>query len=190
MDLSGSMQGAGGVGGLLAVTEGSETYYPTYDGNGNVSEYLQWLADDPATEEVDDEVVVSVAHYEYDPFGNDVTPLAKKGSKHDDFDHRFSTKPMDADTGLYYYGYRYYDPVTGRWPSRDPMAERGGINLYVFVDNNSAGSFDYLGLATKCCCGGKAFNTKRKCCLGGKTVEGNNRCVIRILIGNKCRGLE
>ncbi|PAW75658.1 MAG: hypothetical protein B9S38_00745 [Verrucomicrobiia bacterium Tous-C4TDCM] len=35
-----------------------------------------------------------------------------------------------------YYGYRYYDPVTGRWPSRDPIEERGGINLYGFVGND------------------------------------------------------
>jgi hypothetical protein len=40
MDLSGSMQGAGGVGGLLAVKSGATIHFPTYDGNGNVSEYL------------------------------------------------------------------------------------------------------------------------------------------------------
>ena len=44
MDLSGSMQGAGGVGGLLLITDhlalGTPSFFPTYDGNGNVSEYL------------------------------------------------------------------------------------------------------------------------------------------------------
>lgn len=108
MDLSGSAQGAGGVGGLLAVKEGSSTYYPTYDGNGNVSEYLN----SSSTVE---------AHYEYDAFGN---TLVAGGSKKNNFLHRFSTKPLDDETGLYYYGYRYYDPVTGRWPSRDPIGER------------------------------------------------------------------
>ena len=34
------------------------------------------------------------------------------------------------------YGYRYYDPLTGRWPSRDPIGERGGWNLYRFVGND------------------------------------------------------
>ena len=43
------------------------------------------------------------------------------------------------------YGYRYYDPVTGRWPSRDPIGERGGVNLYTFVGNDGVGSFDYMG---------------------------------------------
>ncbi len=45
-----------------------------------------------------------------------------------------------------YYGYRYYDPVTGRWPSRDPIEERGGVNLYGFVGNSAISSWDFLGL--------------------------------------------
>ena len=44
------------------------------------------------------------------------------------------------------YGYRYYDPVTGRWPSRDPIEEEGGINLYGMVGNDVVGSWDYFGL--------------------------------------------
>jgi RHS repeat-associated protein len=131
MDLSGSMQGAGGVGGLLAVKEGTFTYYPTYDGNGNVSEYL---GSSNAVQ----------AHYEYDAFGN-ITVAT--GIKKDDFLHRFSTKPLDSETGLYYYGYRYYDPVTGRWSSRDPIAENGGVNLYGFVGNSGVSKVDILGLA-------------------------------------------
>ena len=71
MDLSGSIQGAGGVGGLLAVNEHSggtiTSYYPTYDGNGNVSEYLDSNGD-------------KVAHYEYDAFGNEIT-AASTGTK-------------------------------------------------------------------------------------------------------------
>jgi hypothetical protein len=46
-----------------------------------------------------------------------------------------------------YYGFRYYDPVTGRWPSRDPIEERGGLNLYGMVGNNPIHWFDYLGLS-------------------------------------------
>ena len=45
-----------------------------------------------------------------------------------------------------YYGYRYYDPVTGRWPSRDPIQERGGVNLYRFVENSPKDRNDKLGL--------------------------------------------
>jgi RHS repeat-associated protein len=45
-----------------------------------------------------------------------------------------------------YYGYRYYDPTTGRWPSRDPITEKGGVNLYVFVKNTAVNNSDFLGL--------------------------------------------
>jgi hypothetical protein len=46
------------------------------------------------------------------------------------------------------YGYRYYDPVTGRWPSRDPIGDKGGINLYGFVNNNGISFYDNYGLWT------------------------------------------
>jgi RHS repeat-associated protein len=49
---------------------------------------------------------------------------------------------------MYYYGYRYYDPETGRWPSRDPIEERGGVNLYGFVENDGLNWLDYLGMGT------------------------------------------
>ena len=49
-------------------------------------------------------------------------------------------------TGVIYYGYRYYDPVTGRCPSRDPIEEDGGINLYEFVNNDGVNRMDRLGL--------------------------------------------
>jgi hypothetical protein len=62
-----------------------------------------------------------------------------------------------------YYGYRWYDPVTGRWPSRDPIEEEGGINLYGFVGNKSINKIDVLGLrvayskvCTKCNFNGEA----------------------------------
>jgi RHS repeat-associated protein len=48
------------------------------------------------------------------------------------------------------YGYRWYDPQTGRWPSRDPIGEEGGVNLYGFVGNDGVNLWDYLGLE-KCC---------------------------------------
>ena len=134
LDQSGSLQGAGGVGGLLSTTlktqPGSSTYLPTYDGNGNVSEYLTVSGS-------------TAAHFEYDPFGN----TAVNTDTGNLFTYRFSTKPRDTETGLYYYGYRYYDPMTGRWPSRDPIEEFGGVNLYGMVLNNPIEHIDLLGLA-------------------------------------------
>lgn len=56
-------------------------------------------------------------------------------------------------SGLNKYGYRYYDPMTGRWPSRDPIGENGGVNLYGFVGNNGLNQLDYLGmLECECDC--------------------------------------
>jgi hypothetical protein len=52
-------------------------------------------------------------------------------------------KPM----GVTDYTYRYYDPLTGRWPSRDPIKEKGGLNLYSFLNNSTLFNFDVLGLA-------------------------------------------
>jgi RHS repeat-associated protein len=58
-----------------------------------------------------------------------------------------STKLQRFCPGVAYYGYRYYDPVTGRWPSRDPIEEEGGINLYGFVGNSGVNTYDVLGNA-------------------------------------------
>jgi RHS repeat-associated protein len=87
-------------------------------------------------------------HYEYDPFGS---LTRRTGDTSVRFQYRFSTKPRDFITGLYYYGYRWYDPLTGRWPSRDPIQERGGINLYGFVKNAPIHKVDYLGLVGQVC---------------------------------------
>ena len=47
---------------------------------------------------------------------------------------------------VFYYGYRHYDPATGRWLNRDPLGEEGGLNLYAFVSNNPVTIYDILGL--------------------------------------------
>lgn len=59
---------------------------------------------------------------------------------------RFSSKYTDDETGLVYYGYRYYNPNFGRWISRDPIEERGGLNLLGFAYNSPLLFLDVLGL--------------------------------------------
>jgi RHS repeat-associated protein len=54
--------------------------------------------------------------------------------------------PPPKSMGVTYYLYRYYDPVTGRWPSRDPIGENGGVNLYGFIRNRAGDRIDVLGL--------------------------------------------
>ena len=121
--------GAGGVGGLVAVSVDGDFYFPGYDNNGNVIGY--WNEDGEI-----------VAEYAYDAFGN---TIYEDGDLADFFPHRFSTKYYDAETDLYYYGYRYYSPSLGRWISRDPIGEEGGWNLYCFVGNMPNSVIDVLG---------------------------------------------
>ena len=65
-----------------------------------------------------------------------------------------STKYTDQETGLVYYGSRYYSPATGRWISRDPIGEEGGINLWNLVDDDPVSKVDALGhCAIKIHCG-------------------------------------
>lgn len=130
-DLSGSLQGAGGVGGLLGTKlgTGSPVYYPLFDGNGNVGQYIDGSGS-------------AVARYEYEGFGA-IRVMA--GTLSGSFPITFSTKYFDSWSETYYYGYRDYDPFTGRWLSRDPIGERGGVNLYGFVFNNPANDIDLLG---------------------------------------------
>ena len=129
-DLSGTLQGAGGVGGLLYLTIDGAIYVPCYDANGNITRYL-------------DSTGNTVALYTYDAFGN---IIFKSGPLADFFRHRFSTKYFDVEAGLYYYGYRFYHPVLMRWLTRDPIEELDSSNLYLFVWNRPSCSVDKLGL--------------------------------------------
>ncbi len=128
-DLSGTAQGAGGIGGLLWLKCDGVIYIPTYDNNGNITAYI----------DADGNMVAS---YAYDAFG---CVVARSGSLVETFPHRFSTKYLDSETGLYYYGYRFYSPMLGRWLNRDPIGEDGGENLYRFVDNNPNTKYDPNG---------------------------------------------
>ena len=129
-DKSGTEQGAGGDGGLLYLKRNGAIYVPHADSNGNIVRYT-------------DTVGNVVAEYTYDAFGKTIT---QSGPMADIFRIRFSTKYFDSDTGLYYYGYRFYAPALMRWLNRDPIEEDGGLNLYGFCGNNMVSFYDALGL--------------------------------------------
>ena len=124
-----TLQGVGGVVGLLAVSANGLFYFPAYDNNGNITKYI-------------DESGNVVAAYEYDDFGR---TISSSGQLAHLFRHRFSTKYFDAETGLYYYGYRFYSPALMRWINRDPIEEEGGVNLYGFCGNAIVHKVDKLG---------------------------------------------
>jgi RHS repeat-associated protein len=176
-DLSGSLEGAGGIGGLLARTHGysagtwsTHNFYHA-DGGGNVTFMI-------------DAAQTLAAKYKYDPYGRTLSssgPLATANL------YRFSSKEIHANSATYYYGYRFYDPFTQRWISRDPIGEAGfeklrarslftldeGANVYAFVKNFPMGLIDPLGLSP-CTdmCDQDFKNAKDKCpCyarIGGK----------------------
>jgi len=55
---------------------------------------------------------------------------------------------MKSASGVRYYGLRYYNPSTGRWLSRDPIAEQGGLNLYGYCLNDPINHVDPFGLSS------------------------------------------
>lgn len=139
-DLSGSLQGAGGIGGLLARTAnpqlqlsssaGSAHAYYHADGNGNITALVNTNG-------------VLLARYHYDPYGNllgSSGPLAEANT------YRFSSKEYQVNSALYYYGYRFYEPNAQRWLNRDPIGESGGLNVYSFCMNSAIRFIDSLGL--------------------------------------------
>ena len=130
LDLSGSLQGAGGVGGLLWANTTTHTFAASADGNGNIVAYINTAT------------LAVAGRADYGAFGEVVmqTGVAKE------LPFGFSTKYTDKETGLLYYGYRFYSPTTGRWPSRDPIEEGDGPNMYAMLGNNPVSSFDALGL--------------------------------------------
>ena len=116
LDLSGTAQGAGTIGGLLSLTtqqpSNSTIAFYCYDANGNVTDLVGTNG-------------AFLAQYQFDPYGN---TIRKTGALADVNPFRFSTKYLDAETGLYYYGHRYYELESGRWESRDPIGEKGFFN--------------------------------------------------------------
>jgi RHS repeat-associated protein len=134
LDLSGSLEGAGGIGGLLMRTDTSSspnTYYQS-DGMGNVAALFTSGSASPGL----------AAKYWYDPFGN---TIAKTGPLADANVYRFSSKEAHDKSGLYAFGRRFYDPNLQRWLNRDPSGFQDGPNLYAYAHNGSINLFDPYG---------------------------------------------
>jgi RHS repeat-associated protein len=117
LDLSSTLEGAGGIGGILARTHHATPNHHFFyhaDGNGNVTAIIN-------------EAQNLVAEYQYDPFGN---TLSARGALAEGNLYRFSSKEYHPASGLYYYGYRFYDPYLQRWPNRDPLGDDASM-VYV-----------------------------------------------------------
>lgn len=128
---------AGGAGGLLLIreTRGQETkdYYPLYDGAGHLTALI-------------DATGQKAAEYWYGPFGE---LIETKGELSAANPFRYATIYHDQETGLYYFGQRYYDPATAQWLNREPLGESESLNLYAYCHNDPINMVDILGLAPK-----------------------------------------
>jgi RHS repeat-associated protein len=59
---------------------------------------------------------------------------------------RFPGQYYDKETELHYNYFRYYLPSLGRYSKNDPIGFSGGINFYLYLNNNSINSIDPYGL--------------------------------------------
>ena len=129
--ISGSVSPAGGTGGLLSLKpSGSAAQFVAYDGNGNISAL------------VDGNSGAVSANYEYGPFGE----LLRCSGPQSGNPLRYSSKYQDLESELVYFGYRIYNQTTGRWLSRDPIQEGGGVGMYCLVNNEPISTWDSFGL--------------------------------------------
>ncbi|MGF0069413.1 RHS repeat domain-containing protein [Candidatus Spyradosoma sp. SGI.093] len=110
---------------------GDNLYFPTVDLTKNVCELVDFYGDVAAT-------------YDYAPFGA-VSAGTPSGSAAPDNPFQWSSEVYDDELGLVYYNYRHYSPADGRFLSRDPIEEQGGVNLYAFLGNFVTKKSDYLG---------------------------------------------
>ncbi len=121
---------AGGIGGIINSQQSSnpENYY-SYDGLGSVSN-------------LSDTTGANIQSYAYDAFGNLLTQANLANA------HQFLTKEAEQ-SGLIYFGARYYDPTIGRFITQDPSGMADGPNMYMHVGNNPINLVDLWGLCSK-----------------------------------------
>jgi RHS repeat-associated protein len=112
----------------LAMQRGTTTSYYEQDGLGSVTSLTNAAG-------------AMAQSYTYDSFGSATN---SNGSLTNFF--RYTAREFDTETNLYYYRARYYDAVTGRFASEDPIRFEGGIDLYVYVGNDAANLTDAFGL--------------------------------------------
>ena len=86
----------------------------------------------------------SAAAYSYDPYGNSLQTTAPQT------DFGYAGMLYNADSGLYLATHRIYNPLLGRWISRDPLGEgvNQAANLYIYTNDNPINLADPAGLAS------------------------------------------
>ena len=122
-----------GIDNLLAIKVGGASYYPLTDIQGTVWGYV-------------DSHNNLVARWQYDAWGNVVDEyVAPSAAALARLRYRFQCREWSAATGLVNFRMRWYDAITGRWLSKDPIGLSGGLNLYAFCRCNPIGNVDGFG---------------------------------------------
>ncbi len=120
--------GLGGeIGAAVAVEIGGDILLPLHDFRGNVRLLI------------DAKTGLSVASYSYTPFGEEHHSSSSSNP------WRFASKRIDPETGLVFFGKRYYDPMTSSWITPDPSGFSNGPNLYAFLSNDPYNHIDLYG---------------------------------------------
>jgi len=131
---------------VLFETDGSGTLTRLYVHGGRIDEILSsgsstYLSDGlGSTRSLTDTTGQTTASYVYDVFGS---LRSETGTGENNY--LFTGRDLDRDLGIYYYRNRWYDPSVGRFVTKDPIGVRGGINRYIYADNNPVNYTDPYG---------------------------------------------
>ena len=124
-----------GIDRILAVKIGSRTYTALTDVQGTVWGYADEQGD-------------IVARWTYDAWGNALTEeVDASAAELSAVRYRFQGRERSAATGLANFRMRWYDAVTGRWLSKDPIGLSGGLNLFAFCGGDGHNNTDLIGCA-------------------------------------------
>ncbi len=143
----------------VSMWRGGKTYFYLLDRLGSVV----GLIDDNGS---------TVATYRYDPWGN---LLSSTGALSNPL--RFIAREYDAESGLYFFRARYYDPQAGRFINRDPAGITGGLNLYAYVADNPVNLVDPFGFQSAG--GGQPYGSQFAQDVGNKVVKEMGEKVIK-----------
>lgn len=113
----------------VSITTGGSTYYYHADGLGSVRN----LSD--SNEDAQNA-------YDYFAFGS----VYGNPTENITQPFRFTGRRWDSERGEYFYRFRNYAPVTGKFFSRDPIGYEDGMCLYVYVSSNPVMNLDPRGL--------------------------------------------
>nr|NGX42142.1 putative deoxyribonuclease RhsC [Chlamydiota bacterium] len=116
------------IGAAVAIELNDAIYVPIHDHRGSVCCLIDIVTSQP------------MEWVRYSAFGEEQSSLEQKNP------WRFSSKRKDEETGLVFFGKRYYNPTIGRWITKDPLGTPEGVNRYTFVQNSPMQRIDLYGL--------------------------------------------